>query len=157
MRLYELTQNELQLLRMLEEGQDVGDTLESIQELSVDELEGYAKVGRTLEANAEALKAEIKRMQEVEKTCLNGARRMKEAIYQHMQDTGKRKVDGQLFKFLIQNNPPSVEVLNDTIIPQQYFTVPAPVLDKKAILTDLKAEKEIPGVTIKQGESLRIK
>ena len=157
MRLYDLTQNELQLLRMLEEGQDVTDTLESIQEISIDKLEGYAKVIRTLEANAEALKNEIKRMQEVEKTCLNGAKRMKEAIYQHMQGTGKRKIDGRLFKFAIQKNPPSLEVLNDTIIPQQYFTVPTPVLDKKAILAELKAEKEIPGVIIKQGDSLRIK
>jgi len=142
---------------MLEDGQDVGDTLESVQELTVDKLEGYAKVMKTLEANAEALKTEIKRMQEVEKTCMNGSKRMKEAIYQHMQDTGKRKVDGTLFKFSIAKSPPSLEVLDDTVIPQQYFNIPAPVLDKKAILLDLKAEKEVPGVTIKQGESLRIK
>lgn len=157
MRLYDLTQNELQLLRMLEDGQDVGDTLESIQDLTVDKLEGYAKVMKTLEANAEALKTEAKRMKDVEASCRKGVDRMKKAIYDHMKATDKKKVDGQLFKFSIAKNKPSLEVLNDTIIPSKYFNTPAPVLDKESVIADLKAKKEVPGVMMKQGESLRIK
>lgn len=157
MNLYTLTNHEMQLLRMLEDGQDVGDTLESVQELTVDKLEGYAKVMKTLEANAEALKTEIKRMQEVEKTCMNGSKRMKEAIYQHMQDTGKRKVDGQLFKFSIAKNPPSLKVLNESLIPEIFFTQPEPVLDKKLLLDQLKNGFEYEGAQITQGEGLRIK
>lgn len=157
MNLFNLTDQELQLLQMLEDGQDIGDTLEAVQELSTDKLEGYAKVIKTLEGNIAVIQLEEKRLQ-INKTVLQtGVKRMKEAIYQHMQDTGKRKVDGTLFKFSIGKNPPALEVLDDTIIPSEYFNTPAPVLDKKLVIAELKAGKELPGVMMKQGESLRIK
>jgi chaperonin cofactor prefoldin len=157
MNLYTLTANELELLRMLEDGQDVGDTLESVQELSTDKLEGYAKVLKTLEANAEALKTEAKRMKDVETTCRNGVDRMKKAIYDHMQVTGKKKVDGRLFKFSIAKNPPSLLVMDESLIPEIFFKEQEPILDKKLLLDELKDGFEFDGVKIKQGESLRIR
>lgn len=157
MNLFNLTQDELQLLQMLEEGQDISDTLEAVQELSTDKLEGYAKVIKTLEGNIAVIQLETKRLQALQTTQQNGVKRMKEAIFSHMEDTGKRKVDGQLFKFSIGKNPPSVEIVDDKEIPNSFYTVPAPTLDKRAILEELKLGHEVPGVQLKQGESLRIK
>ena len=48
MRLHDLTQDEMQLLDMLEDGQNVGDTLDAVRELSTDKLEGYAKIIKAL-------------------------------------------------------------------------------------------------------------
>lgn len=157
MNLFNLTQDELQLLQMLEEGQDISDTLEAVQELSTDKLEGYAKVIKTLEGNIAVIQSETKRLHSLQTTQQNGVNRMKEAIYQHMQDTGKQKVDGQLFKFSFAKNPPSLEVLDEQSIPKDFYVNPKPVLDKAAIKEELKLGHEIPGVQLKQGESLRIK
>lgn len=157
MNLFNLTDQELQLLQMLEDGQDISDTLEAVQELSTDKLEGYAKVIKTLEGNIAVIQLEEKRLQTNKTTLQNGVKRMKEAIYKHMQDTGKRKVDGRLFKFSIAKNPPSVEVLDESLIPEIFFSQPKPTLDKKLLLDQLKNGFELEGAQIKQGESLRIK
>jgi len=157
LNLFNLTQDELQLLQMLEEGQDISDTLEAVQELSTDKLEGYAKVIKALEGNIATIKSETKRLQALETTQQNGVKRMKETIFNHMQDTGKRKVDGQLFKFSIAKSPPSLEVLDEQSIPKDFYVTPQPVLDKAAIKEELKLGHEVPGVQLKQGESLRIK
>lgn len=157
MNLFNLTKDELQLLQMLEEGQDISDTLEAVQELSTDELEGYAKVIKALEGNVAVIQLEIKRLQALQTTQQNGVKRMREAVTQYMRDTGKRKVEGQLFKFSIGKGKPSVEVLNDSEIPKKYYKKPSPVLNKEAIMEELKLGHEVPGVQLKQGESLRIR
>jgi hypothetical protein len=157
MRLHELTQDELQLLNMLEEGQDISDTLEAVRELSTDKLEGYAKIIKQLEGNVAIIQLEEKRLQAKRKINENGVKRMKEAIYNHMKTTGKEKVDGQLFKFTIAKNPQSVKVLDETMIPKKYFVKQAPTLDVKGISELLKSGVKVRGVQLTQGESLRIK
>lgn len=74
-----------------------------------------------------------------------------------MKATGKTKSKGQLFNLSIQKNPPSLNVEDEKLIPEEYWIEQAPVLDKKAMLVALKAGEEIPGVSIKQTESLRIR
>lgn len=157
MNLFNLTDQELQLLQMLEDGLDIGDTLEAVQELSTDKLEGYAKVIKTLEGNIAVIQLEEKRLQANKTTLQNGVKRMKEAIYNHMQDTGKRKVDGTLFKFSIGKNPPALKVTDESLIPEIFFDQPQPVLNKKLLMDQLKNGHEYEGAQITQGESLRIK
>jgi hypothetical protein len=68
-----------------------------------------------------------------------------------------KRIKTELFTFNIQKNPPSVEVLNDSAIPKNYFVEQDPVLNKKAILADLKNGIEVPGAEMKQSEGLRIR
>lgn len=157
MRLYDLTIQQLQLLQMIEDGIDVLDTLEANQEAINDKAEGYAKIIKMVEGHVATHKEEIKRLQGNVQSFENNIKRMKENVFQSMNDLGVKKIDGQLFKFAIQRNPPSVEVLDDSEIPKGYFVQPAPTLDKKAVLEELKLGHEIPGVQLKAGESLRIK
>ena len=74
-----------------------------------------------------------------------------------MKATGKTKFKGKLFSFNIQKNAPGVSILDEKLIPKEYLIEQAPVIDKKAILNDLKNGEDIPGVEIKQTESLRIR
>ena len=62
-----------------------------------------------------------------------------------MKVTGKTKFKGQLFSFSIQKNPPSVNVIDEKLIPEEYFIPQEPTLDKKRLLTDIKSGAEIPG------------
>lgn len=157
MNLYDLTQSQLQLLQMIEDGIDVLDTLEANKEAIEDKLEGYAKIIKMMEGNISVIKAEEQRLQKKRSVYENGVERLEKAVYQSMIDTGNRKVEGKLFKFSIANNPASVEVLDDSLIPKGYFVQPAPTLDKNAIKEELKLGHEVPGVQLKVGESLRIK
>ena len=158
MRLYDLTLNYRQVLEMIEEGDErFLDTLESLDDAIEDKAENYGKVIKSVEAGIEGLKAEEKRLAERRKFMENSVKRMKENVQESMIQTGKKKIKGQLFTFSIQKNPPSVEVLDEGEIPEGYW-VPQPAkLDKKELLEGLKLGHEIPGATIKQSESLRIR
>jgi hypothetical protein len=142
---------------MIEDGIDVGDTLEANQEATEIKVEGYAKIIRILEGHAEVHAAEIKRLQANKQTYENAAKRLKQNIFDSMIATGKRKIEGRLFKFSIAKNPQSVKVLDETKIPKKYFVKQAPTLDVKGISELLKSGIKVRGVQLQQGESLRIK
>ena len=67
--IYELTEDYMNLLAMAEDPdideQAFMDTLEGIEGALEDKADGYAKVMKQLEANADGLDAEIKRLQEI--------------------------------------------------------------------------------------------
>ena len=73
-----------------------------------------------------------------------------------MKLTGKTKFKKGTFSFNIAKNPASVEITNVDIISSDYKTY-TEVLDKKAILQDLKDGKDVQGAILKQSESLRIR
>lgn len=158
MRLYDLTNNYRQVLDLIEEGDErFLDTLESVDEAIEDKVENYGKVIKSVEAGIEGLKAEEKRLAERRKFMENSVKRMKENVEQSMISTGKTKIKGPLFTFSIQKNPPSVEVIEERHIPQGFWIPQEPKLNKKELLEELKLGHEVPGVELKQSESLRIR
>lgn len=158
MNLYTLTQNYLTVLEMAENG-DTGlaDTLESIEEAIESKAENTAKVIKQLEANADMLANEIKRLSERKTTLESNSRNLKSYLQEQLEKCGKTKIKGEIFTVAIQNNPQSVEVLNEALIPDDYFIPQQPKLDRKELLMHLKAGEEIAGVAIKQTQSLRIR
>ncbi|ARK23594.1 hypothetical protein SporoP37_02065 [Sporosarcina sp. P37] len=156
--LYELTGNYLQIQRMIEDGSEgLEDTLESIEGALEDKLESYAMVIRNIESDVEGLKAEEKRLADRRKTMENGIKRMKLSMHDAMSSTGEKKIKGEKFTFTIQKNPPSLKLVDESLIPKEFLVEVAPSIDKKAIMERLKANEEIPGAQISQGESLRIR
>jgi hypothetical protein len=84
-------------------------------------------------------------------------KRLKQYAEQSMQDAGMKKSKGALFTFSIQKNPAALNIVDESIIPEIFFTIPQPVLDTAIIKEQLKLGFEIPGAQLTQGESLRIK
>ena len=158
--LYELTDEWLQLLQLAEDGeidQDVlADTLEGLDfeiELKAD---GYAKVIAELDHTIAALKAEEKRMSSRRKAMENHIDQMKKSLFEAMRSTGKEKFKTDLFSFSIRKNPASV-ILDTTDIPEEYLVPQDPVVNKKQIMADLKAGKDLTGLAhLEQTERLQI-
>jgi len=158
MQLYELSHKYQTILARIEDGQEgLDDTLEALNDAIEDKVENIGKIIKTVEAEASGLKLEEQRLADRRKALEANVKRLKLYAEQSMQDVGMKKIKGQLFTFSIQKNPPSVEVLDDSEVPKVYFTIPSPVLDKKALMEELKLGHEVPGVQLKQGESLRIR
>jgi hypothetical protein len=156
--LYELSSAYQQIQTMIEEGSEgLEDTLQSLNDAIEDKAVGYAKIIKNLEGQALAIKNEEQRLALRRSSLEANAKRLKKALEESMLDVGKTKIKTELFNFNIQKNPPSIEILNDSVIPKNYFVPVEPKLDKKAILTDLKEGKAVPGVEIKQSEGLRIR
>lgn len=157
MRIYELTDAYQQVITLMEEeGADLTDTLESIDDVLELKLENTAKVIRTFEAQAEALKTEEDRMRKKRQTYQNNVDRLKSYIFEAMQATGKDKLKGVHVSLRLQNNPPSVNMLDDKAIPAHYLIEQPSTVDKKAVLQDLKNGIAVEGAELKQDRSLRI-
>ena len=157
MNLYNLTQNYLTVLELAENGDDLTDTLEALTDAIEDKAENTAKIIKQLEANAEMLANEIKRLSERKTSAENNAKRLKVYLQEQLEKVGKTKIKGEIFTVAIQNNPQSVDVLDERLIPSAYFIEQAPKLDRKELLAHLKSGETIPGVAVKQSRSLRIR
>ena len=159
MKLFELTQSYQQVLEIAEQldAETLKDTLDSINDAVEQKVENTAFVVKQLEANVSVIDEEIKRLQAMKGTQTNNIKSLKLYLQESMEKVGLDKVQGKLIKIAIQNNPQSVEVLNENVIPKNYFVEQKPKLDKKALLAELKKGAEIDGVEIKQSRSLRIR
>ena len=158
-QLYVLTQSYNQLLEMLEEGENeaITNTLEAIQEDIEDKAENIAKIIRTLDADVNVLKEEEKRMADRRRSLENKRDYLKEYLQQQLEFAGLQKIKRPTLTVAIQNNPPSVEVLDETLIPSHYMIPQPSKVDKKSILSLLKDGQNIPGVEMKQSRSVRIR
>lgn len=163
MTLYNLTGQYLELLEMAQdETMDqkmIKDTMEGIEGEYEAKAEGYAMVLANLAANDEALKKEMDKMGEKRKIIKNNMDRIRKNLKESMIATGKRKFSTSLFSFRVQNTAPSLNILDETKIPEEFWRPQDPVLDKKALLAEVKKdpEKYTGCATIKTSEALVIK
>lgn len=160
-KLYELTENYNNLLELLEDEtipqEIIEKSLSTVSEEIDVKAENIAKVIKSIEVDTKGLKEEEQRLAARRNSLENRLSNLKDYLYQSMKALDKQKIKGSLFTLGIQKNPPSVNISNIDSIPKDYFVAQEPLLDKKAILADLKTGKLVEGAEIKQTESLRIR
>lgn len=155
MKLYELSQSYQEILNLIDNGEDLGDTLESLGEAIEVKVENIAKLIRTLEVQNDVIREEEKRLYERRRSVEAKIVSMKLYVERELRACGLEKVKGQLFTVSLQRNAPSVEIVDESLIPEQ-FTRTVVTVDKRLLLEALK-EQEIAGATLKQSESVRIR
>ena len=160
MKLYELTQNYMNLQALLEDETISQDIIEAAMKEVGDDIEekaqNYAVIMKNLEAEAEALEKEEKRLAARKSSLRNRNKILKDNLENNMKAIGKTKFKTNLFSFNIGKNPPSVNIDDENLIPDQYIVYTKSAA-KKAMLDDIKQGVIIPGVSLKQTESLRIR
>ena len=160
MKLYEITGGILELLTMAEDleldQKMIRDTMEGLDFEFEEKAEAYAKIIKTLEMDITGLDTEIQRMTKKKATIKNNIDRLKRSLEGAMIATGKRKFKTALFGFGIQKNPPSLNVLDESKIPDEFWIEQQPKLDKKAVLAFVK-ENKVDWAELSQTESLRIR
>ena len=160
MKLYELTQNYINLQDLLEDetiGQDLIEAaMKEVGEDIEEKAQNYAVIIKNLEAEAEALEKEEKRLAARKSSLRNRNKILKDNLENSMKVIGKTKFKTNLFSFNIGKNPPSVNIDDENLIPDQYIVYTKSAA-KKAMLEDIKQGVIIPGVSLKQTETLRIR
>ncbi len=169
--LYELTDELLRLLEMAEdidmqdefEKQCFIDTKEGLEGEIEMKADGYAKVIKQLEGDAQVCDAEIKRLTAKKKVYENNISRMKRSLEQAMIVTGKTKFKTELFSFNIQKNAPSLVLNFDekdeqamNVVPLDFIKVTQTV-DKDALKKAIKEGAEFDFAHLEQSESIRIR
>lgn len=162
MRLYELTQNYNNLMELVEN--DIV-TLEEIKD-SINQVEGdikekcinVCKVLKNNEMLINGIKEEEKRLSNRRKALENNNQRLKELLIECLNSMPNRKIKSEIFNIGLQKNPPSVKIVDEEKIPNDYIiTKEVSSIDKKKIIELLKSGEQIEGVELHQGESVRIR
>ena len=162
--IYELTQEFNTLWQLMEDGTLDDEMLAGAFDVAAEDLaiklEGYCKFIKNLESDIAGLKEEEKRLATRRKTMENTVERSKLAMQRAMQTAGEKKMVCGTFTTSIQKNAPSVVMDEQYIenIPAEYLRLKEPEVDKKKILEDLKAGKNLEGLAhLEQSSSLRIR
>jgi predicted nuclease with TOPRIM domain len=159
MKLYELTDNYMQLIELADQldEETFRNTLESIQDSIEDKVENTAKVIKSIEADVLAIKEEEKRLKERRQALEKKIDNIKDYLKEQLEKAGIDKVKRATFTVSIQNNPPKAEIVDEKSLPLE-FMIPQPAkVDKRAILEKLKSGEHVPGAALVQEKGVRIR
>lgn len=160
MKLYELVgayQNIAEMLDNQEVDQEViRQALEQVEGDFDKKVENIAKLIKTMQSEAKALKAEEMRLANRRKSIESHIQWLRNYTQQQMEALNKKKIKTPLFTIYTQKSHPRVNIVNEDVIPG-YFKIPQIKIDSRAILEEWKMGKQIPGVRIEQSETLQIR
>lgn len=133
------------------------DTLESINDAMEIKAENIVKLLKNMQSDIDAFKNEEKRLAQRRKYLENKHDSLKAYLADMLKLSGKKEVQTGLFKLKFCKTNPSVEVVNEGLVPQEFREpVPDKIL-KKEILQAIKEGKLVPGTLyITNKEHLRI-
>ena len=157
--MYLLTMAYEEVQSLAENGEDVTDTLLSIEGDIEVKAENTNKVIKTFAYNNAAIDEEIKRLTEIKKHNENAIERLKSGIENMMIALNKKELKTPLFSAKWVKNPPAVVIDDETKVDAKYLTVipQSYNVDKNAIKKDLKAGKILPYAHLEQKERLQLK
>lgn len=117
MKLYDLKEEYLTLMEMMEDPdvdpQVIEDTLEGVEGELEAKADGYARMIRNLEGHVFAIDQELERLMRQKKFMQANAKRLKDSLQTTMIETGKRKFSTDLFSFQIMKNGGKLPVILD--------------------------------------------
>lgn len=164
--LWQLTQDELSFISMMEDmGGEVTD--EIMEDLAIRrenfsaKAEAYSKFILKLDSEADQAAAEIKRIQAIKKAKENTAQRLRDTllaalmVFTEEDAKGIRRYETPLAKLSTRRSQ-SVEVLDDTAIPDEFWVVKKEV-SKSTISQAIKDGAEVPGAAMRENISLSIR
>ena len=161
MNLRDLTSDQQAILAQVESGDftldDVSDHLELLESERNKKIENYLYVINRLNSEVATVKSEIDRLYAIEYAKAKALVNIKSWLLMSMKDGEKHEFD--LFKVSRVKGREVLQLNSANDVPAKYKTSKyIETLDKRAMLTDLKAGAEIKGAEITTGNpSLRIK
>ena len=157
--LYELT---AQAKALYEQMVDLGMPLETIQdtieaELPIGEkIKAYVFVIKELEALEASAKAEADRIADRARKFKSRSQMLKERLQEAMEASAITKQEYPEFTVRLQKNPPSLNVVDESLITKTFYVEQPPKIDSRGLLSHIKDGNEIKGVEVIQKTGLRI-
>ena len=135
------------------------DTLAGIEAELEAKADAYAVILTNLDNDTEKIDREIERLTKMKKTLKSRSDFLKRNLTDTMLLMDKKKFKTDIHSYSISKNAPSLNILDEAKIPEKYMIAQEPKLDRKALLSDVKANpEEFRGIAeTKQTESLRIR
>lgn len=163
MSLYEINKNYAELFDKFENEEISKEELQETGNMLAIELQNKSRniIGyeKSIELAINTYKDEEKRLAERRKVLENKLDRYKEYVKKNMEQMGLQKIETPLGVLSICKSPASVEILDESMIPNEYKTQKiVECVDKKAIKEAIQNGENIQGVKLVEDKtSLRIK
>ena len=155
MKLYDIAEI-YENLENIDDEVAVATAMDAVDAALEEKLESTAKVIRNLEAEADALEAEEKRLKARKTAVKNRIADIKGYVQGNLEAMGKDKVTSGIFKWSIQANAPSVNIIDESLIPDDYWKI-----ERKPMKTEIKKSIEAgeltEGVELVRTKSLRLR
>lgn len=154
-RLYEIASEITQAVEMynlVERDEDLEKVGKLLTDLTVDFNEkalGVAYHIKNVESDIAQVEAHIARLAEI----LDKKKKQRDwfwdYVHHNMEQVGTKKIEDAITKLLVKKNGPSVEIEDESLIPDKYKRSKTTVtVDKKAILEDWKHGTGVTGAKI---------
>lgn len=160
-KLYELTEAYQNVSNLIEMGlpeEEIANVLDTLEGAIEEKAGNIALMIQNMDADIEAIKAEEDRLFGRRRALENRKNRLKLYLEENFVRSGLSKVRTATHTISLQNNPPSVNILDINLLPKEYQKhIDEWQPDKKLILESLKAGQAIPGAEIVQKSSIRIR
>lgn len=138
--------------------QTISDTLEGFSAEFDDKVISIASFIRNLEATAEAIKKAEEAQAERRKSLEKKADYLRTYLINNMKEVGKSAIECPLFAVKLRQNPASVQVQDDAVLPIHFMVIKSStVLDKKKLKEALEAGEQIEGASLIRNTSISIK
>lgn len=161
-KLYQLPQAFAEVEAMTEDGELTPEAFAKLTSLELElkqKLDGCCRVMRHFEAQAAAFNTEADRLAKHAKAAANSVEWLKSYMEDNLAKMGIEKIETDLFKLRLQNNPPSCQIdpgLDVATLPP-YLVKQTIEVDRRACLQFAKGDGPLPkGISIVQTKSLRI-
>lgn len=167
MKLYELSTQYRTLVDILEAAQAgeeatdlevIKDTLDAIGDAIEEKADSIARIMGELTSVELAISAEVERLSKRASTIKKQKESLKSYLMAAMETAGKEKFKTNLYSYSIRNNAPSVQIVDESLIPAEYIRTKVETApDKKAIAELLKQKIEVAGCALVQSRTVTIK
>ncbi|WP_353452864.1 siphovirus Gp157 family protein [Staphylococcus coagulans] len=158
--LFDLNQNELAILEMLENEElnfdDVKDTLDAIQDEQKRKYDAMQKMILSLKGDINTLKERETALKKRRKSYENKIKSLRNYMLASMKSKSETKFKTEEFTYFI-NKSDSTQIDDENAIPDKYKTPQLPKIDKEQIKKDIKAGVDVAGASLIENESLGVR
>lgn len=144
---------------MMDEGvgltPEVVMVLDAIDEDFKGKIQNVCKVVAELRGHQEMASNESRRLASKAKAYENKVKWLKEYMLENMDRMDIDKVEG-LFRVTVANNPPSVAIVDNDLVPSEFDVEKDRQISKSAIKDALLSGREVPGAELVRKQGLRI-
>ncbi|HAR6036549.1 TPA: siphovirus Gp157 family protein [Staphylococcus pseudintermedius] len=158
--LFDLNQNELTILEMLENEElsfdDVKDTLDAIQDEQKRKYDAMQKMILSLKGDINTLKERETALSKRRKSYENKIKSLQNYMLDSMRFKGETKFKTEEFTYFIRKSE-TTQIEDENVIPEKYKVEQAPKIDKTQIKKDIKAGIEVAGASLVENESLGVR
>jgi len=128
--------------------EEISTSLDNVKELFNVKASNLAKVILSIQSDTKAYDDEITRLTARRQVAQNKIKSLKEYLLRNMVAINADKIQIDTVAISLRTSPPSIEVENEEIIPENYWRIVRSV-DKQTILNEFKTSNTIPpGVNV---------